>query len=114
MTRIMFPFFPLVALAAAFMGILNACGKFFLPAFSSALFNLASIVTGVILAYVLPRFGRQMDHFVVGAAQLEREYRLHILALEQHAIAAACRQDGLKFQRRLVGNVIDARGADFG
>ena len=33
MTRIMYPFFPLVALAAAFMGILNACGIFFLPAF---------------------------------------------------------------------------------
>ena len=36
MTRTMFPFFPLVALAAAFMGILNACGYFFLPAFASA------------------------------------------------------------------------------
>ena len=43
MTRIMFPFFPLVALAAAFMGILNACGVFFLPAFASALFNISSI-----------------------------------------------------------------------
>ena len=28
MTRIIFPFFPLVALAAAFMGVLNACGFF--------------------------------------------------------------------------------------
>ena len=53
MTRVMFPFFPLVALAAAFMGILNACGKFFLPAFSSALFNLASIVVGVATAEIL-------------------------------------------------------------
>ena len=57
MTRVMFPFFPLVALAAAFMGILNACGRFFLPAFSSALFNLASIVTGVIAAQVVSHFG---------------------------------------------------------
>ncbi len=47
MTRVMFPFFPLVALAAAFMGILNACGVFFLPAFASACFNFASIVVGV-------------------------------------------------------------------
>ncbi|MBI2712820.1 MAG: murein biosynthesis integral membrane protein MurJ [Bdellovibrio sp.] len=47
MTRIMFPFFPLVALAAAFMGVLNASGAFFLPAFSSALFNLTSVGVGL-------------------------------------------------------------------
>src|SRR4051812_3012360 len=61
MTRIMFPFFPLVALAAAFMGILNACGIFFLPAFASALFNVASIVVGVIFVgifgYIEPQWG---------------------------------------------------------
>ncbi len=53
MTRTLFPFFPLVALAAAYMGILNACGRFFLPAFSSALFNLASIVSGLSATYFL-------------------------------------------------------------
>jgi putative peptidoglycan lipid II flippase len=57
LTRVMYPFFPLVALAAAFMGILNACGKFFLPAFASALFNLTSIVTGVLLALFFSHFG---------------------------------------------------------
>lgn len=58
MTRIMFPFFPWVALAAALMGILNACGFFFLPAFSSALFNLSSVLVGVILSqFVWPRMG---------------------------------------------------------
>jgi putative peptidoglycan lipid II flippase len=50
MTRIMMPFFPLVALAAAFMAILNAAGKFFIPSFASALFNVVSILTGVVLA----------------------------------------------------------------
>ena len=50
LTRIMFPYFPLVALAAAFMGILNACGIFFLPAFASALFNIASVISGLALA----------------------------------------------------------------
>lgn len=53
MTRTLFPFFPLVALAAAYMGILNACGRFFLPAFSSALFNLASVVSGLCATYFL-------------------------------------------------------------
>jgi putative peptidoglycan lipid II flippase len=59
MTRTMMPFFPLVALAAAFMAILNACGKFFIPSFASALFNLVSIVVGVALARVLPDYGFQ-------------------------------------------------------
>ena len=59
MTRIMMPFFPLVALAAAFMAILNACGKFFIPSFASALFNLISIAVGVVLARILPDFGFQ-------------------------------------------------------
>ncbi|OFZ03435.1 MAG: murein biosynthesis integral membrane protein MurJ [Bdellovibrionales bacterium GWC1_52_8] len=58
MTRIIFPFFPLVALAAAFMGILNARGKFFMPAFSSALFNMASIIVGVGCAKLFYTYGQ--------------------------------------------------------
>ncbi len=57
MTREMYPFFPVVALAAAYMGILNACGVFFLPAFASALFNLVSIVVGVICTQIFIHFG---------------------------------------------------------
>ncbi len=60
MTRIMFPFFPLVALAAAFMGVLNACGVFFLPAFASALFNLASVIVGASCAQALIYWGPQL------------------------------------------------------
>lgn len=56
MTRIMTPFFPLVALAAAFMAILNACGKFFIPSFASAMFNLVSILVGVLFVKVFPHF----------------------------------------------------------
>ncbi len=59
MTRIMMPFFPLVALAAAFMAILNACGKFFMPSFASAMFNAVSIITGVVLAHWFPQWGRE-------------------------------------------------------
>lgn len=57
MTRVMFPFFPLVALAAAFMGILNANGRFFMPAFASALFNIFSIIFGLLFAWIMPRYG---------------------------------------------------------
>lgn len=57
MTRIMFPFLLLVSLAAVAMGILNTKGKFFVPALASSFFNLGSIVVGVTLALLLPRFG---------------------------------------------------------
>ncbi len=57
MTRVMFPFFPLVACAAAFMGILNSCGIFFLPAFASALFNLTSVLVGIACSEFLMHWG---------------------------------------------------------
>ena len=58
MTQIMFPFLILVALAAAVMGTLNTKGKFFVPAMSSSFFNLGSIIGGVSLAWLLPKFGQ--------------------------------------------------------
>lgn len=63
MTRMMFPFFPLVALAAAFMGILNAYGVFFLPAFASALFNVTSVIVGVIFSQIFAYWG-EVRNFV--------------------------------------------------
>ncbi len=60
MTRTMFPFFPLVALAAAFMGILNACGVFFLPSLASALFNVISVAVGTTCALILFHLGPQL------------------------------------------------------
>jgi len=49
MTRIMFPFLLLVALAAQAMGVLNACNKFGVPAMASTFFNIGSIGFGVVL-----------------------------------------------------------------
>ncbi len=40
LTRVMFPFLALVALAAQAMGVLNACGRFGVPALASAVFNV--------------------------------------------------------------------------
>jgi putative peptidoglycan lipid II flippase len=57
MTRIMFPFLLLVSLAALVMGILNARGKFFVPALASSFFNMGSIAAGVTLSLVVPYFG---------------------------------------------------------
>src|SRR5262245_53221237 len=47
LTRIMFPFLLLVALAAVAMGILNTRNRFGVPAAASAFFNLGSIAGGV-------------------------------------------------------------------
>jgi putative peptidoglycan lipid II flippase len=51
MTRIMFPFLLLVALAAQAMGILNACNQFAVPAMSSTFFNIGSVVFGAALGF---------------------------------------------------------------
>lgn len=47
LTRIMLPFLPAMALSAAAMGMLNARGVFFLPAFAPALLNVGMIVFGL-------------------------------------------------------------------
>ena len=57
LTRIMLPFLIFVALAAAFMGMLNALHHFFVPAVSPAMFNVGTIVCTVALVGVMPRFG---------------------------------------------------------
>src|ERR1700704_4997781 len=58
MTRIMFPFLLLVALAAQAMGVLNACNKFGIPALSSVFFNVGSVASGLSLGYLAgPRIG---------------------------------------------------------
>ena len=53
LTRIMFPFLLLVALAAVAMGVLNTKGRFGIPASASTMFNVGSIVGGLLLAYTL-------------------------------------------------------------
>jgi putative peptidoglycan lipid II flippase len=52
LTRVMLPFLPLVALAAACMGMLNAGGRFFVPALAPALLNLGMIGGGLALVPV--------------------------------------------------------------
>ena len=53
LTQIMFPFLLLVALAAQAMGILNALNQFAVPAFSSTMFNVGSVVIGYLLGFQL-------------------------------------------------------------
>lgn len=58
LTQVMFPFILLVSLAALAMGMLNARNVFGVPAMASSFFNLGSIVSGVIAAWLIdPTFG---------------------------------------------------------
>jgi putative peptidoglycan lipid II flippase len=57
LTRVMMPFLTLVALAAAMMGMLNAMHRFFMPALSPAMFNVATILCAVTLVPLMPAAG---------------------------------------------------------
>ena len=63
LVRIVFPFLLLVALAAQAQGILNATHQFGIPALSSSLFNIGSVLFGLALGYWLgPRLGVDPVH----------------------------------------------------
>ena len=97
MTRIMFPFLLLVALAAQAMGVLNACNRFAVPALASTFFNIGSVVFGLALGYWLgpmlgiePISGMAIGVVLGGALQLK-------------PLADPCRASfrGLQFSPRL-------------
>lgn len=58
LTRVMFPFIFLVSLGALAMGLLNARGRFLVPALASSFFNAGSIVVGLIGFYQAPQWGQ--------------------------------------------------------
>ncbi len=58
LSRIMTPFLLFVAFAAKAMGVLNAKGRFGVPALASACFNVTSLGVGLLVAFGIgPRFG---------------------------------------------------------
>ncbi len=76
LTRVMFPFLLLVALAAQAMGILNACNRFGVPALSSSFFNIGSVAAGLVLGFWLgplvgidPIYGMAYGVVIGGALQ---------------------------------------------
>jgi putative peptidoglycan lipid II flippase len=64
LTRVMMPFLPLVSFAAVAMGMLNAEGRFGIPALSPALFNVVTIAW----AGVLWSMGLGLEQVVLGWA----------------------------------------------
>jgi putative peptidoglycan lipid II flippase len=57
LTRIMMPFLPTIAVAVAMMGMLNSLNRFFVPALSPAMFNVATIVCAFVLVPYMPAIG---------------------------------------------------------
>jgi putative peptidoglycan lipid II flippase len=86
LTRIMLPFLPAIALAAAAMGMLNARGRFAVPALAPALLNLGMIGGGLLLIPVCEASGQPaivamaLGLLIGGAAQFL--FQLPALAAE--------------------------------
>ena len=79
MTRIMFAFLLLVALAAQAMGVLNACNRFAVPALASTFFNIGSVTFGLILGYVLgPHLGYRCHHRHGDGSRLRRRFAIRL------------------------------------
>jgi putative peptidoglycan lipid II flippase len=57
LTRIMLPFLTTVAAAVAMMGMLNSLRRFFIPALSPAMFNVATIVCAFAVIPIMLRLG---------------------------------------------------------
>ena len=62
---VMFPYMLLVCVAAAFMGMLNARGHFFIPAMGATMLNLVMIASVLWLA---PHMGHELDRQIFGLA----------------------------------------------
>jgi putative peptidoglycan lipid II flippase len=80
LTRLMLPFLTFVALAAAFMGMLNSLHRFFIPALSPAMFNVAMIACALVLVPFMPSLGLPaiaavaIGSLVGGGAQLALQW----------------------------------------
>ena len=87
LTRIMFGFLLLVALAAQAMGVLNACHRFAVPALASTFFNIGSVTFGLVLGFLLgPYWGIEpitgMAIGVVLGGALQLAWQLPLLRAE--------------------------------
>jgi putative peptidoglycan lipid II flippase len=63
--RLMFPYMLLVCIAAAFMGMLNARGHFFIPAMGATMLNVVMIASVLFLA---PRLGTELSEQIFALA----------------------------------------------
>ena len=83
--RVMFPYMLLVCLAAAFMGMLNARGHFFIPAMGATMLNIVMIAS---VFWLAPCFGRDLPN--------EQKLPVQIFALAIGVLAAGVAQAGFQ------------------
>ena len=110
LTRIMFPFLLLVAMAAQAMGVLNACRKFGVPALSSVMFNVGSVACGLTLGFVAgpsiglePIYGMAWGVVLGGALQVAFQVPTLVKAGFAFRPAIDFRHEGLRNVLRLMG-----------
>jgi putative peptidoglycan lipid II flippase len=98
--RVMFPYMLLVCLAAVFMGMLNARGRFFIPAMGATMLNVVMIASVLLLA---PQFGQDtpvldelgvpvLDSANTPEALKQRRLPVQIFALAIGVLAAGVAQ----------------------
>src|SRR5688572_4880879 len=109
LARIMLPTLTLIAVAAAFMGMLNSLHHYFVPALSPAMFNVLTIVSAFALVPVMPMFGLHpivaiaIGTLLGGVAQLALQWpTLHKEGFRYH-VAIDWRDEGLRRMLTLMG-----------
>ena len=109
MARIMVPTLTLIAVAAAFMGMLNSLHHYFIPSLSPAMFNVMTVVCAFTLVPLMPMFGLQpivaiaIGTLLGGVAQLALQWpTLHKEGFRYHA-EIDWRDEGLRRMLTLMG-----------
>jgi putative peptidoglycan lipid II flippase len=109
LARIMLPTLTLIALAAAFMGMLNSLHHYFVPALSPAMFNVLTIVCAFALVPLMPAFGLHpivaiaIGTLLGGVAQLALQWpTLHKEGFRYH-LDLDWRDEGLRRMLTLMG-----------
>jgi putative peptidoglycan lipid II flippase len=109
LTRITMPFLAVIALAAVVMGMLNAVGRFFIPAFAPATFNIVLTLSAVAsawlgpLAGIQPLVGLSWGFVLGGLAQLLVQWPALRAEGYRHAWAFDARDAGLRQVLGLMG-----------
>ena len=109
MARIMLPALTLIALAAAFMGMLNSLHHYFIPALSPASFNVLTILCAFVLVPFMPAFGLEpivaiaIGTLLGGVAQLAMQWpTLHSEGF-RYRVEIDWRDPGLRRMLTLMG-----------
>lgn len=109
LTRVNMPFLLLIAVAAAFMGMLNALHRFFVPAFAPAMYNLVFIGCTIVFfplfthLGVMPVMALSMGMLLGGIAQLAVQWPVLRREGYQHQWVLNPRDPGLREVLMLMG-----------